>query len=343
MKQITGEGHRLRSDIVFTFALGLACYIAWFIRDVLVVLYVSALLAVVISPVVHSVSRFRVRGWRPFKGKAILIIVLVSAGAITAFGFMALPPVIRDLKEFGREMPTRTPALLDKLRRIPFAGNLDTDDINDRIQTFVSQAATYFFLSVRSWAGGLISIITGFVLVIYFILEGDLAYGWFLSFFPLESRDRLDRTLQRAEVRMGKWLVGQGSLMLILGVASTLVYLALGVRYAYALGVLTGLLNIIPVIGAAVSIVLAMLAAAIDSWGRVLGVGVFYLVYLQVENLFLVPRIMRNRVGLPGLGILVSLMLGSALAGVVGALVAVPTAVLVTELVDEYLVRKDAA
>ncbi len=343
MKQFTGDGHRVRSDIVFVFALGLTCYIAWLIRDVLVLLYVSALLAVVISPVVQSVSRFRVRGWRPFKGKAILIMVLVLAGAITAFGFMALPPVFRDLKEFGREMPARTPALLDNLRRIPFAGNLDTDDINERIQTFVSQAATYFLLSVRSWAGGLISIIAGFVLVIYFILEGDLAYSWFLSFFPSESRERLDGTLRRAEVRMGKWLVGQGSLMLFLGLTSTLVYLALGVRYAYALGVLTGLLNVIPVIGAAVSIVLAMLAAAMDSWGRVLGVGIFYLVYLQFENLFLVPRIMRNRVGLPGLGILVSLMLGSALAGVVGALVAVPTAVLVTELVDEYLVRKDAA
>ena len=92
----------------------------------------------------------------------------------------------------------------------------------------------------------------GFVLTVYFILEGEQAYRWFLSFFPAQKRDRLDKTLRRAEIRMGKWLMGQGSLMLILGVTSTVVYVFLHVRYAYALGVLTGLLNIIPVLGAAV-------------------------------------------------------------------------------------------
>jgi predicted PurR-regulated permease PerM len=140
---------------------------------------------------------------------------------------------------------------------------------------------------------------------------------------------------------MGKWLLGQGSLMLILGVASTIVYLSLGVRYAYALGVLTGLLNIIPVIGAAICVCLALLVAAIDSWGRVVGVAVFYLVWLQVENSYLIPRIMKNRVELPALAILVSLLLGSALAGVVGAMVAVPTAVLVAVLMSEYAVNRD--
>jgi predicted PurR-regulated permease PerM len=140
---------------------------------------------------------------------------------------------------------------------------------------------------------------------------------------------------------MGKWLLGQGSLMLILGVTSTIVYLSLGVRYAYALGFLTGLLNIIPVIGAAVCVALALLVAAIDSWGRVLGVAIFYLVYIQVENSYLIPRIMKNSVGLPGLAIIVALLLGFALEGVPGAMVAVPTAVLVTVLVDEYFVHKD--
>jgi predicted PurR-regulated permease PerM len=157
----------------------------------------------------------------------------------------------------------------------------------------------------------------------------------------VEGRSRLDLALRRAEVRMGKWLIGQGSLMLILGLTSTVVYLSLHVRYAYALGVLTGLLNIIPVLGAALCIVLALLAAAADSWGRVLGVGIFYLIYLQIENSFLTPRIMKSSVDLPGLAIIVALLVGSALQGVLGALVSVPTAVLVAVLIDEYLVQKD--
>jgi predicted PurR-regulated permease PerM len=131
--------------------------------------------------------------------------------------------------------------------------------------------------------------------------------------------------------------------MLILGLASTITYEALNVRYATALGVLAGLTNIIPVLGLTVSIALALLAAAVDSWGRVLGVGIFFLAYVWVENSFLTPRIMKSSVDLPGLAIIVALLLGAELEGVIGALVSVPTAVLVAELIDEYLVHKEPA
>ena len=343
MAGVSGKTRSLRSDIVFGFGLALACALAWLVRNVLMLLYVSALFAVVLTPVVGKIANLRIRGWQPFKKIAILVMLVATFGALTAFGFLAIPPVLRDLQQFAGEMPTRVPALLSKLKAIPLADHLNTDEITAKVQDFASQAATYLILSIRDWAGNLLDIAMGLILTIYFMLEGEHAYRWFLSFFPPESRDRLDKTLRRAEIRMGKWLFAQGSLMLILGLFSTTVYLALDVRYAYALGVLTGLMNIIPVLGAAICIALALLVAAIDSWGRVLGIAVFYLVYLQVENSYLTPRIMKKSVDLPGLAILVALLMGSALAGVVGAMVSVPTAVLVAVLLDEYLVRKEPA
>jgi predicted PurR-regulated permease PerM len=344
LSQSPQNPHTHRSDIVFAFALILAGYLAWFLRGVLVLLYVSALFAVVLSPVVHATSRLRIARWKPFQGSAaIFILLLALAAALTAFGFLSLPPVIRDLQSLSGELPTRAPVLLDKIKQIPFADRLDPDDVISWLQNFLSHGATSLLLSLRDWAGALARIVAGFVLTLYFILEGHGAYHWFLSFLPPQPRKRLDATLQRAAIRMEKWLLGQLSLMLILGLASTIVYLALGVRYAYALGVLTGLLNVIPVLGATVSLILALLLAAIDSWGRVLGVAIFFLVYLQIENSWLAPRIMRNRVNLPALGIFVALLLGSALQGILGAMVAIPTAVLVSVLLDEYLVRKDEA
>jgi predicted PurR-regulated permease PerM len=335
------KGRDLRRDTVFAFALAVACYLAWLIRDVLVLLYVSALLAVVLRPLVGWVSRLRVGRRRPFKGFAILFLLVLVAGAVVLFGFLALPPVIHDLREFGKEVPTRMPVLLEKLKRVPFADRVNTEDVNARVQDSISNAATYLVLSIRNWASAVFGILMGLILTVYFILEGDVAYRWALSFIPPESRARLESALQRAEGRMGKWLLGQGALMLILGVASTVVYASLHVRYAYALGVLTGALNIIPVLGAAISIAIALLVAALDSWGRVVGIAIFYIVWLQAENSFLVPRIMGSTVGLPGLGILVALLIGSSLAGVVGAVVSVPTAVLVSVLLDEYLVRRE--
>ncbi len=343
MTSVGAAQHDFRREIVFAFVLALACYLGWLLREELLLLYVSALFAVVLSPLVRSTASFRIGRWQPFKGAAVFFLLLGLAAAITAFGFLALPPVIEDLQEFGREMPTRLPAIFAKLQSIPLAQHLDMASISSRLQDQASRAAAHLLFSIGDWANKIFNVIFGFVLTVYFILEGDKVYRWFLSIVPQGQRERLDRTLQRAEIRMGKWLVGQGSLMLILGVTSTIVYLALGIRYAYALGVLTGALNIIPVVGAAICIGLALLVAAIDSWGRVAGVAIFYLIYVTIENSYLVPRIMKYRVTLPALAILAALLVGSALAGIPGAMVSVPTAVLVAELLEEYVVQKDAA
>jgi predicted PurR-regulated permease PerM len=164
-----------------------------------------------------------------------------------------------------------------------------------------------------------------------------------MSFIPGPARDRLARTLVVAEVRMSKWLLGQLSLMLILGVTSTIVFAALHVRYFVLLGVMMGLFNIVPVAGGVITILMAAGVAAIDSWQKMVGVLVFYAVYVQIENGFLTPRIMRSSVNLMGLAVLIALLAGLALAGIVGALVAVPTAALLAVLLQEYLVQKDAS
>ncbi len=153
MTQLSATPRTLRSDIVFAFALALACYLAWLIRDALVLLYVCALFAVVLNPVVSSTARIRVGRWHPFKGSAVFFLVLVVAGAIVTFGFLALPPVIRDLHEFGGEMPARLPQLMQRFQRVPFANQLNTADVSFRLQNFASQAATYLLLSITDWAG----------------------------------------------------------------------------------------------------------------------------------------------------------------------------------------------
>ena len=180
MTRFFGRTRSLRSDIVFAFILAFACYLAWLVRGVLMLVYVSALFAVVLSPVVRTTSRFHIGRWRPFKGSAIFFLLLAMAGALTAFGFLALPPVIRDLQEFGREMPMRLPNVLEKLKALPFADRLNAAEISSRVQDFASQAATYLLFSIENWAGALFNVIMGFILIVYFILEGDHAYRWFL-------------------------------------------------------------------------------------------------------------------------------------------------------------------
>jgi len=331
----------VRGNILFAFAVALALFTAWHVIDVLEIIYVSALFAVVLMPVMRGIMRLRIGKWNPGRGSAIFILLFVVTGTATLFFFVALPPVIRDMRQFIAELPYRGPQMLERVRKLPLSSHVDVNALNTRLQDIASNAASYLFFSARSWAGKLFNVITGIILTIYFLLEGEVAYRWLLSFLPVDKRARLDTTLARAEVRMGKWLLGQGSLMLVLGLSSMIVFLFLHVRYAYALGVLMGLFNLIPIAGAIISMTLVVMVAAIDSWGRVAGVLIFYAIYAQVETSYLTPRIMKHSVDLVGLAVLIALLLGASLAGIVGAMVAVPTAVLVAVLLNEYLVQPE--
>jgi predicted PurR-regulated permease PerM len=332
----------VRGNIIFAFAAALVLGVAYLMREILLLLYVSALFAVVLTPVIRGIMRIHIGRWHPGRGLSIFLLLLSLAAAATLFFTFALPPVVRDVQSLFTELPTRGPQLIDQLHRIPFVSHLNLSGLAAKLQGFASNFAEYLFLSISDAAGKLADIAAVIFLTVYFMLEGDEAYHWLLSFFPQPARARLNATLLRADARMGKWLLGQGGLMLILGLCSLIVFILLKVRYAYALAVLMGTLNIIPIVGALVSMSLVLVAAAIDSWEKVIGVAIFYAIYAQVETSFLTPRIMKSSVDLAPLGVLIALLMGSKLAGVIGAMIAVPTAVLVAVLIQEYLMQPDA-
>jgi len=329
-----------RSNIIFFFAILIALGLAWRLTRELEILYVSALFAVVLMPIIAWIRKLTIRGWHPSRAIAIVLMFLGVACVLTLFFFFALPPVLRDLREALTELPQRLPQLVGKIKHIPMADKLGLDTIATRLQGAITATAGYLFAALPNWLAHIFDVLTALFLCIYFMLEGEHAYSFFLSIVPTTGRHRLDTTLRRAELKMSKWLLGQGLLMSILGLSSTVAFGIFHVRYFVLLGVLMGLLNIIPVAGAIIGMTLVCIVASLDSWGRLLEVVIFYAVYANVENGFITPRIMRSSVDLSGLTVLVALLIGSSLAGVVGALVAVPTAALVVVLLEEYAVKK---
>lgn len=337
----SGERSVVRGHILFAIGVLLLLALAFTLRKELLILYVSALFAVVLMPVVKRIMLIRVRGYQPSRIVAIIILLAVVAATLGLFFTTGLPPVLRDLRNFTAELPQRIPEITDRIKTIPLANRFGLDSMAERTQGALSATAGYLFTSLPNWLSHLFDILTAAFLCIYFMLEGEFAYRFFLSLVPSSQRPRLDDTLHRAEQKISKWLLGQGLLMLILGVVSTIVFGLLHVRYFILLGFLMGLFNIIPIAGGVITILVAAAAAALDSWTKMAGVFIFYAIYVNVENAYLIPRIMRSSVNLMGLTVLVSLLLGTALAGITGALVSVPTAALIAVLLEEYAVRRD--
>lgn len=328
-----------RGSILFFFAILIALYIAWHLLKELEILYVSALFAVVLTPLVDWICELQIRSWRPSRIIGIITLILAVVSVLGLFLVIALPPVLNDLRSFVTDLPQRLPQIVARLKHLPYADKLGLDTLATRLQNGIEATAGYLVTSLPMWLSHIFDVLTTAFLTIYFMLEGDHAYRFFLSLFNPEPRLRLDLTLQRAELKMSKWLLGQGLLMAILGIASTIAFGIFHVRYFVLLGVLMGLLNIIPIAGAVVTMSLVSLVSALDSWTKMFEVIGFYLVYVNLENAVLTPRIMKSSVDLSGLTVLVALLVGTALAGVVGALVAVPTAALLVVLLEEYAVK----
>ncbi len=293
-------------------------------------------------PVVRGIMLYELRGGRHVsRALAITLLFAVVVLALGTFFTIGLPPVIRDIHQFANDLPDRIPGIVARLKRLPIADKLGVDSVAQKAENGLSATAEYIVASFPKWMGRIFDLVTGLILCVYFMLEGDHAYQWFMSLFPIEKRLRLAVTLEKAEIRMSRWLLGQGLLMLTLGICSTIAFAFLHVRYFFLLGVLMGLMNIVPIAGGVITILLVGAIAALDSWTKMAGVFLFYLVYVNVENAYLTPRIMRSSVDLMGLTVLIALIAGTELVGIVGALVAVPTAALIAVLTEEYLVHKD--
>jgi predicted PurR-regulated permease PerM len=325
---------RKRRDLLLLgFAIAVGLIVAWFLRHALLIIYVSAVFATVCKPAVDWLHRRSIFGWRPGRGIALLLLVallFVFLGGIVA---LAIPSIVSNVTDFAGTMSQQMTNLQQRLHSFPLLRNVSLADVQSRVTAVLGKV-------VPAVSAATADIVTGLLLTAYLILDGAALLQRLWRVLPPERRPRLEAALNRAGQRMRRWLAGQAMLMAILGGSAALTFGLMGLPYFYLLALFAGVANIVPLLGPLVTVVLASAVAATQSGWDVLGVLIFYLVYQQVENAFLTPRIMKSQVQLPSSVVILALLIGSELAGIAGALVAVPSAVLVAELANEYLVYR---
>lgn len=331
---------RLRLYLIIL-AIVVLLAIAWLLRRVVLLIYLSIMFAVIFTPVVEYFEKIRIRRWSPGRGAAVLIVLAIVVAALALFLTFALPPIVSDSQGLASDLPSRIGQLQDKVRNLPFGDYIASRVSSGSLQNYVAELIKNVFSMFKGVAGGLTAFLTLVLMTCYFILDGRESFAWTMSLIPARERGRLARTLTRAGRRAQKWLTGQVILMLVLGTSSAVVFGLLGLRYFYVLAVFAGLANFVPILGPIATVVVAGFVALLDSPMKLLGVLIFYAVYQQVENAFLTPRIMKSSVQLSPAAVVLALAIGGAAAGIPGAMVAVPTAAVISTLADEYLVHKD--
>jgi predicted PurR-regulated permease PerM len=336
-----GSGNR--NTVVLAFGLAFLLFLGYVLRRSIALIYVSIIFATIFSPIVGRLSRIKIRGWSPSRGTSILLLLAAVLLALGVFFALALPPIVNDAHGLSNDLPTRLNQLTGKISQLPMGDKIASKLNVGSLEKYLGDIFQSVFKVFQGIAGGITALITMVIMTAYFILDGERVFQWSVSLVRAKHQQKLRLTLLDAARRAQRWLGGQLLLMLILGGASAVTFGLLHLRYFYAIAVFAGVANFVPILGPIATVVVAALVAALDSWTKVLGVVIFYAVYQQVENSYLTPRIMESTVDLPPVAVIVALLIGGELAGLLGAIVAVPTAAIIATVLREYAIRPHEA
>ncbi|HET8615879.1 MAG TPA: AI-2E family transporter [Actinomycetales bacterium] len=294
------------------------------LSQVLTLVVISLFLALGLDPVVRWLQRLGLR--RTYAVLAVFVGVLVVFGGIVA---LVAPPVVQEAGQLASAAPDYAQSLLKNhtLRQLDDQYGV-VDEITKRLKS--GSLWTSVFGGVvgagKAVLSGFFSAFTVLVLTMYFTasLPGFKAAAYRLV--PRSRRQRFTVLAEEISRRVGGYVIGQISIATINGIFSFIMMEIVGIPYPAVLAVTVGVLGLIPMVGATLGAVIVVVVALFDSWTSTIIVASYYLVYQQVENYVIVPRIMNRTVAVPGAVTVVAALAGGTLLGILGALMAIPIA-----------------
>jgi predicted PurR-regulated permease PerM len=318
---------------------------AYIVRTALLLIYVSALLAIGFSPIVRLIERQKLLpiGTRIPRWLAILVLYLAILGTLTAVGFMIWPP----LRDQSQQLWKALPGMADRGQDFLIAKGI----LSERLtwQEVVArapdsgggEAVGTVIGAVAGVVGGLFGLLTILILTFYILVDADSLRTSMLRLFRAGDRSRVAGASADITVKVSAWLGGQLLLGGIIGATSAIGLWLLGIRFFYVLALISAIGELIPVVGPILAAIPAIAVAATVSLNKVVLVIVFFVLQQQLENHVLVPKIMERQVGVSAVTVIVALLIGANLLGIVGAILAVPTAAILQVLFSELTASKD--
>ena len=353
--------------VVWLGALYVALHLFWRTRNIILVVFLGVLFAIAVSAGTDRLQKFRIP-----RGIGAPLIVLAFIGLLGAFGSWMGPTV----RQQSTELRQKLPEALDKLERwvegqgggvlgtvlgVPDADSLAraaangqppapsvqvvTEDspqgLRDRIMTQLSGAGRYFLPVLGSTLAVVAAVLLVLFVTIYVAVDPGLYQRGALRLLPPRNRERAAVVLGAIGATLRRWLVTQLIAMVVIGVVTTGVLLALDVRAAVPLGILAGLLEFVPTLGPIISAIPAIAMGFVDSPEKALFVTIAYIAIQFLENHILIPILMKEGIDLaPALTIVVQALM-AIVFGFLGLLVAVPLLAMIVVCVRVGLLHEE--
>jgi predicted PurR-regulated permease PerM len=311
-------------------------------RGVLIWILIALFLALALNPAVEWVQAHGV----PRRGLAVLVTYVGAILGIVALGSLFVPILVEQVDNFIQAVPDYVEDLTQGRGRLGFLE--EEYQITDRVREAIGDGGAASVLGVSGTAlavtkgvvTAIVAIVTIAFLTLFMLLEGPAWIERAYSLLPAASEERWRRVGHDIYRTIGGYVTGNLTISLIAGTVSTVVLLVLGVPYAVALGLLVALLDLIPLAGATIAAVIVTTIGFIDSTTSGIVLLVFFVLYQQLENHVLQPVVYGRTVQLSPLAVLIAVLIGAELAGVIGALAAIPVAGTLQVLLVDWLAHR---
>lgn len=304
------------------------------ILPVLELIAIALLLAVVLRTVVSGLDRLRLPRWL-----SVIVLIVGIAGFLAFVWLVIVPNLRREFRILVSEGPGSLDALANFLSSVPLVPNLTQplQRLEDFLTQFAGNLPQLAFTAVTVAA----AVVAAIILAIYFAVSPGTYISGILRTMPEHRRPAVSRFIYRLGDRLQGWIVGTLIIAAFVGAGGGLGLWLIGVPLPLTFGIIAGLLNVIPFAGSVIGGALPALLALTISPFKALLVVILFTALNQIEGNILQPLVMGNQIKVPVAGILISfLALGALLGPVVGAILAVPAAVLVGVILQELQERR---
>ncbi len=325
-------------------AVAVVLEVIWISRHVITWILISLFLALAMNPAVEYFQRHGIRR----RGLAAGVTFVLVLAAIAGIGALLVPTVVHQVSDLVGKVPDY---IHDISRGKGRFGFLETKyHLPERIRDAIHKGGATKVLGLSGAAititKSVISIVLATItiafLTFFMLLEGPRWMDRFYGLLPPESRPRWENVCQQIYRTVGGYVTGNLLISLIAGSSTTIVLTIMGVPFAIALGLVVAILDLIPLAGATIAAILIGVVAFIHSIVAGIVVVVFFIVYQQMENHFLQPVVYGRTVQLSPLVVLISILIGAELAGILGALGAIPVAGAIQVLIVDWLRHRRA-
>ncbi|HEU0166547.1 MAG TPA: AI-2E family transporter [Chloroflexota bacterium] len=319
----TRAGAKITIGVV---AVLLALYVGYLIRPVIVIFLVSIIFAQAISPLVLRLRRLGAR-----RAPAVLSIYLLIALAIAGLGWFLVQAIASQVGTLLQGLPEMQQKLSAVAQQLPgpiqgIANQMLSSASQPQLPAGAAAAVPGILDTVRAVFEAIFAVFSVFVVTFYWISERLAIRRAFLRLLPEQHRERGLQIWGDVEDKLGDWVRGELLVMLCIGGAFAVGLLGLRVKFALLLAVFAAVVEIVPMIGPYIGTAAAVLVALTQSFQLALIVAAFGAVVQILENNILVPRIMGRSTGVSPLTVILGILIGATLAGIAGALLAVPVA-----------------